>query len=69
MQPVKILCSSSLDLCKRGCYMVVCVVWHSGVEPWSYYFVNCFLNFNVVFVMAVVSLPMVVSRDIYFLFI
>jgi len=31
-----------------------------GVEPWSYYFVNCFLNFNVVFVMALFSLPFVV---------
>eukprot|EP01137_Pigoraptor_chileana_P027130 Opistho-2@682 len=28
-----------------------------GVEPWTYYFVNGFLNFNVVFVLALVSLP------------
>lgn len=28
-----------------------------GVEPWSFYFVNGFLNFNVVFVLALISLP------------
>ena len=28
-----------------------------GVEPWTFYFVNGFLNFNVVFIMALASLP------------
>ncbi|XP_077987356.1 alpha-1,2-mannosyltransferase ALG9-like isoform X2 [Glandiceps talaboti] len=30
-----------------------------GVEPWSYYFINGFLNFNVAFLMALISLPVV----------
>ncbi|XP_051552085.1 alpha-1,2-mannosyltransferase ALG9-like isoform X1 [Myxocyprinus asiaticus] len=29
-----------------------------GTEPWHYYFVNGFLNFNIVFVLAMVSLPL-----------
>ncbi|XP_048840319.1 alpha-1,2-mannosyltransferase ALG9 isoform X2 [Brienomyrus brachyistius] len=29
-----------------------------GTEPWQYYFVNGFLNFNVVFVLALLSLPL-----------
>uniref|UniRef100_A0A9J7WZL4 Mannosyltransferase n=1 Tax=Cyprinus carpio carpio TaxID=630221 RepID=A0A9J7WZL4_CYPCA len=29
-----------------------------GTEPWHYYFVNGFLNFNVVFVLALFSLPL-----------
>ncbi|KAG9351484.1 hypothetical protein JZ751_022734 [Albula glossodonta] len=29
-----------------------------GTEPWHYYFVNGFLNFNVVFVLALLSLPL-----------
>ena len=33
----------------------------SGVEPLSFYFLNGFLNFNIVFIMALVSLPFVVS--------
>ncbi|XP_070538131.1 alpha-1,2-mannosyltransferase ALG9-like [Ptychodera flava] len=28
-----------------------------GVEPWTYYFINGFLNFNVAFLMALVALP------------
>ena len=28
-----------------------------GVEPWTFYFVNGILNFNFVFVLALVSLP------------
>ena len=30
-----------------------------GTEPWTFYFVNGFLNFNVVFFLALVSLPLV----------
>jgi alpha-1,2-mannosyltransferase len=30
-----------------------------GVEPWSYYFVNGFLNFNIVFLLALACLPFV----------
>ncbi|KAL4608661.1 alpha-1,2-mannosyltransferase ALG9 isoform X1 [Arapaima gigas] len=29
-----------------------------GTEPWQYYFVNGFLNFNVVFLLALLSLPL-----------
>ncbi|KAM4651329.1 alpha-1,2-mannosyltransferase ALG9 isoform 1-T1 [Discoglossus pictus] len=29
-----------------------------GTEPWSFYFINGFLNFNVVFVMALFALPL-----------
>ena len=32
----------------------------SGVEPWTFYFLNGFLNFNLVFVLALVSLPLYV---------
>jgi alpha-1,2-mannosyltransferase len=28
-----------------------------GVEPWSYYFVNGFLNFNFIFFLAILSIP------------
>ena len=28
-----------------------------GTEPWSYYFINLFLNFNLAFLLALVSLP------------
>jgi alpha-1,2-mannosyltransferase len=28
-----------------------------GVEPWNYYFVNLFLNFNIIFFLALCSLP------------
>lgn len=28
-----------------------------GVEPWTFYFINGFLNFNLVFVLALASLP------------
>lgn len=30
-----------------------------GVEPWSYYFVNGFLNFNCVFVLALAAIPLI----------
>ncbi|XP_062844640.1 alpha-1,2-mannosyltransferase ALG9 [Trichomycterus rosablanca] len=29
-----------------------------GTEPWHYYFINSFLNFNIVFVLALFSLPL-----------
>ncbi|RWS25369.1 alpha-1:2-mannosyltransferase ALG9-like protein [Leptotrombidium deliense] len=32
-----------------------------GVEPWHYYFINCFLNFNLVFVIALLVLPIMVT--------
>jgi len=28
-----------------------------GVEEWPYYFINLFLNFNVVFVLSLIALP------------
>ena len=28
-----------------------------GTEPWTYYFVNGFLNFNIVFLLALVTWP------------
>ena len=28
-----------------------------GVEPWTFYFVNGFLNFNVVFLLALLAIP------------
>merc|ERR1711962_1606859 len=31
-----------------------------GVEPWTFYFINGLLNFNIVFIMALVSLPVCV---------
>ena len=31
----------------------------SGVEPWSFYFVNGFLNFNVVFLLAMAAVPLI----------
>ncbi|GAM20124.1 hypothetical protein SAMD00019534_032990, partial [Acytostelium subglobosum LB1] len=31
-----------------------------GIEHWSFYFINCFVNFNVVFVAALVAAPLVV---------
>ena len=34
----------------------------SGVEPWHFYFVNGFLNFNVAFAMALVVLPFAVRK-------
>lgn len=35
-----------------------CVVDSSGTEPWHFYFVNGMLNFNLVFVLALFSLPL-----------
>ena len=31
----------------------------AGVEPWSYYIVNGVLNFNVVFLLVLIALPLV----------
>ncbi|CAH1756269.1 10413_t:CDS:10 [Entrophospora sp. SA101] len=28
-----------------------------GTEPWSYYFINGFLNFNLIFIVAIISIP------------
>ena len=33
----------------------------TGVEPWTFYFLNGFLNFNLVFPMALLALPACVS--------
>lgn len=30
----------------------------SGTEPWPFYFINGFLNFNVVFILALLALPL-----------
>ncbi len=38
---------------------VLCAV---GVEPWSFYFVNGFLNFNVVFILALLAIPLIEFR-------
>ena len=32
-----------------------------GTEPWNYYFINGFLNFNLIFIVAIISLPGLVS--------
>ncbi|KAG9304165.1 hypothetical protein G9A89_019727 [Geosiphon pyriformis] len=31
-----------------------------GTEPWTYYFINGFLNFNILYIMAILSLPALV---------
>lgn len=31
----------------------------TGVEPWHFYFVNGFLNFNVVFLLALLAAPLI----------
>ena len=41
--------------------MLEYVIFISGTEPLSYYLINGFLNFNVVFFMAILSLPFLVS--------
>ena len=33
----------------------------AGVEPWYFYFINGFLNFNIAFILALMSLPLCVS--------
>ena len=39
----------------------ICYFYFTGVEPWSFYFLNGFLNFNIVFPMALLALPACVS--------
>ncbi|XP_012987966.1 alpha-1,2-mannosyltransferase ALG9 isoform X1 [Esox lucius] len=34
-----------------------------GTEPWSFYFINGFLNFNVVFILALLSLPLTLLME------
>lgn len=36
-----------------------------GTEPWTYYFINGFLNFNVIFLLALVSLPLFMLVQFY----
>ncbi|XP_046854479.1 alpha-1,2-mannosyltransferase ALG9-like [Xenia sp. Carnegie-2017] len=36
-----------------------------GTEPWIYYFLNAFLNFNIVFVLALISLPLYMLLELY----
>lgn len=38
-----------------------------GTEPWSFYMFNGFLNFNIVFLAALASLPMYVSAESHIL--
>lgn len=37
---------------------MLCAAWFSGTEPWHFYFVNGILNFNLVFALALFSLPL-----------
>jgi hypothetical protein len=39
----------------------------SGVESWTFYFKNGFLNFNIFFIFALISLPVVVSMNNIFI--
>ncbi len=41
------------------CNFLLCTV---GVEPWSFYFINGFLNFNVVFILALLAIPLIEFR-------
>ena len=43
-----------LTLCGVLALCIMCL----GTEPWPFYFINGFLNFNVVFVLALLSLPL-----------
>ncbi|XP_064394142.1 alpha-1,2-mannosyltransferase ALG9-like [Halichondria panicea] len=36
-----------------------------GVEPWSFYFINGFLNFNVVFILALLAIPLIEFRVLF----
>ena len=44
---------------KRGVVYCTMHAFSIGVEPWSFYFVNGFLNFNVVFILALMAVPLV----------
>ena len=30
-----------------------------GTEPWTYYFANCLLNFNIVFILSLLAWPLI----------
>lgn len=36
-----------------------------GVEPWTFYFINGFLNFNIVFVLALLSIPLIEFKVLF----
>ena len=38
------------------------IVHNTGIEPWSFYFVNGFLNFNVVFLLALLAVPLMEAK-------
>ena len=38
------------------------VFYFTGVEPWSFYFINGFLNLNVVFILALLAFPLIESE-------
>ena len=48
-------------------YLLTTCIWFAGVEPWSFYFLNGFLNFNIVFILALVAFPFAVSISCNFL--
>ena len=54
-------------------YISICYVYRchssSGVEPWYFYFINGLLNFNVVFILALLSLMVVEFQVLNDLFI
>lgn len=54
-------CNSYSDVvtCWMSYLKYFCIV---GVEPWHFYFANAFLSFNAAFILALISLPFVVSR-------
>ena len=60
------LCHCAVSLC---CVTLLCnstVRLPAGVEPLSYYLLNGFLNFNVIFFLALLSLPVLVSAALVF---
>ncbi len=40
------------------------IVFPLGVEPWTYYFLNGFLNFNIVFLLALLAVPLIEAQVI-----
>lgn len=58
---VHMIVKNLLQLLSDVCFSVFCdtrVPPLSGTEPWHFYFVNGVLNFNLVFVLALFSLPL-----------
>ncbi len=55
------VCTDNRLLCTivLYCNFLLCTV---GVEPWSFYFINGFLNFNVVFILALLAIPLIEFR-------